>query len=298
MLLYGPDAGWCASAPTQLARSVCPDLKDPFRVADLSAAALAADPARLADEAAQLSLIGGRRVVRVRDAGDRARAIVRRFLATASGDALIVVEAGDLPQPLGVAPRLREAATAARDRLLPRQRRATSPAVIRETFAAHRVTASAATPAQFLVEHLGGDRLLTRSELEKLALYAGDGGADRARRCAARRSATAPRSSSTTRSWPPPRATRPGVDRALARVFQEGESPVIDRSRALLRHLQRLHVLAARLAAGDSDRRGDPRRPPADLLQAGGQLPPPARAVERGAAAGRSSTASPRPSST
>ena len=39
------------------------------------------------------------------------------------------------------------------------------------------------------------------------------------------------------------------VERVLGRVLQEGESPV-SIVRALLRHLQRLHVLAARVAAG------------------------------------------------
>jgi DNA polymerase-3 subunit delta len=41
------------------------------------------------------------------------------------------------------------------------------------------------------------------------------------------------------------------LERALARVFQEGESPV-SVIRALLRHLQRLHVLSARIAGGGS----------------------------------------------
>src|SRR2546430_17712808 len=41
------------------------------------------------------------------------------------------------------------------------------------------------------------------------------------------------------------------LDRALSRVFQEGESPVTV-IRALLRHLQRLHLLAARIAGGGS----------------------------------------------
>jgi DNA polymerase III subunit delta len=39
------------------------------------------------------------------------------------------------------------------------------------------------------------------------------------------------------------------LDRALARVFQEGEAPVTV-IRAVQRHLQRLHLLSARVAAG------------------------------------------------
>jgi DNA polymerase III subunit delta len=40
------------------------------------------------------------------------------------------------------------------------------------------------------------------------------------------------------------------LERALGRVFQEGETPVTV-IRALLRHLHRLHLLAARVNAGE-----------------------------------------------
>src|SRR5258707_11498945 len=61
VLLYGPDEGLVRERAGIIGRTVCPDLNDPFRGADLSAATVAADPARLADEAAQLSLTGGQR---------------------------------------------------------------------------------------------------------------------------------------------------------------------------------------------------------------------------------------------
>src|SRR5258708_11090953 len=70
VLLYGPDEGLVRERAGIIGRTVCPDLNDPFRVADLSAATVAADPARLADEAAQLSLTAGRPVVRLRGPPD------------------------------------------------------------------------------------------------------------------------------------------------------------------------------------------------------------------------------------
>ena len=104
VLLYGPDEGLVRERAELVARSVCPDLKDPFRVADLTAAGLAADPARLADEAAQLSLAGGRRVVRVLGAGDALAKLFSGFLESTPGDALVVVEAGgQYMQPVQVA---------------------------------------------------------------------------------------------------------------------------------------------------------------------------------------------------
>src|SRR5437764_15481149 len=59
-LVYGPDQGMVRERATALAKSVVSDLNDPFRVSELDEATLDADPARLWDEAAALSMIGGR----------------------------------------------------------------------------------------------------------------------------------------------------------------------------------------------------------------------------------------------
>jgi len=248
VLLYGPDAGLIRERADTLARGVCPDLKDPFRVADLNAAALAADPARLADEAAQMSLIGGRRVIRVRDGADRLAGLFAGFFGDAPGDGFIVVEATDL------------AASSALRRVFDNAPHATAigcypdtprdrAALIRDSLRAHRITASGEA-MQYLVEHLGSDRLLTRAELEKLALYAGDGGRVELD--------DVPLSIGDTAALAMDDAVMAAaegdtakVDRVLDRIFQEGLSPV-SVVRAMLRHLHRLHVLAVRVAAGAS----------------------------------------------
>jgi DNA polymerase III subunit delta len=248
VLFYGPDAGLVRERAETLARAVCPDLRDPFRVAELSGSMLASDPARLADEAAQISLMGGRRVVRVREAGDTLATLFGRFLTDLPGDALVVAEAGDLPGRSTLRRVFDEAAGAAAIGCYPDSARDLT-AVIRETFAAHRIAAGRDV-VEFLVEHLGGDRLLTRAELEKLALYAGEGGRlelEEARAVIADAAALSLDDAVLAAADGDPTA----LDRALARVFQEGDSPV-SVIRALLRHLQRLHALAARVAAGGS----------------------------------------------
>ena len=106
-MLYGPDEGLVRERADTVARSVCPDLNDPFRVADLTAAVLAADPARLADEAAQLSLIGGRRVVRVRGAGDALAKLFAEFLASHARRRADRRRGRRPAVALGAAPRLR-----------------------------------------------------------------------------------------------------------------------------------------------------------------------------------------------
>jgi len=246
VLLYGPDIGLVRERADILARTVCPDLKDPFRVADLSGSALATDPTRLADEAAQMSLIGGRRVIRVHDAADRLTGLFAGFLDAGAGDGFIVAEAGDLP---GSSTLRRVFDTSSRAAAIgcyldtPRDRAA----VVRDTLRAYRITASGEA-IQYLIEHLGSDRLLTRAELEKLALYVGEGGhveLDDVRLSIGDSSALATDDAIMAAA----EGNVAKLDRVLDRVFQEGESPV-SVVRAMLRHLHRLHVLAARLAAG------------------------------------------------
>ena len=251
VLLYGPDGGLARERAETVARTVCPDLRDPFRVADLAAATLAGDPERLADEAAQMSLIGERRVIRVRDAGDGLAPLFARFLVDAAGsrgDSLVVAEAGDLPARSALRRAFDESPLAAAIGCYPDSAHDLAQ-VIREAFAAHRIGASR-DAIDFLVEHLGGDRLLTRAELEKLTLYAGDCGhvgLDEARAVVADSAALSLDDAILAAA----EGDGAALDRALARVFQEGESPV-SVIRALLRHLQRLHLLAAQIAGGRS----------------------------------------------
>jgi DNA polymerase-3 subunit delta len=248
VLFYGPDAGLVRERADNLARTVCADLADPFRVADLNGAALAADPARLADETAQLSLVGGRRVVRVRAAGDALARLFAGFLAEMPGEALVVAEAAELSSSSA----LRRAFEAAQHGAAigcypdaPRDRAA----VIRESLSAHRVSASR-DATQYLVDHLGEDRLVTRSELDKLALYVGDGGRVELEDAVLSVGDTAGLDLDDA-IMAAAEGDTARLERVLDRVFQEGESPVTI-VRAMLRHLQRLHAMAARVGAGGS----------------------------------------------
>ena len=65
VVIYGNDDGLIAERATQLAKTVCEDLKDPFRVVDIAGEALKADPARLADEFGAMSLMGDRKSTRL-----------------------------------------------------------------------------------------------------------------------------------------------------------------------------------------------------------------------------------------
>ncbi|HXC30014.1 MAG TPA: DNA polymerase III subunit delta [Stellaceae bacterium] len=248
VLLYGPDAGLVRERADALGRTISPDLRDPFRVADLNGAALSADPARLFDEAAQISLMGGQRLVRVRDVGDAQSAVFSRFLGDPPGDGLVVVEAGDLPARGALRRLFDDAPCGVAIGCYPDGARDLAE-IIRDTLGAHQIAASR-DALEFLGAHLGGDRLLTRAELDKLTLYAGDGGRielEDAKLSIANSAALSLDDAVLAAA----EGDGPGLDRALARVFQEEESPV-SVIRAALRHMQRLHALSARTAAGES----------------------------------------------
>src|SRR4051812_33635211 len=97
-LFFGPDGGLAHERAVGLVKHVAGASDDPFRVVELPATALKDDPARLADEVAAMAFGGGRRVVWIRDAGDAlASGPLADVLADSPGDAVIVLEAGDLP---------------------------------------------------------------------------------------------------------------------------------------------------------------------------------------------------------
>jgi DNA polymerase-3 subunit delta len=249
-LIYGGDAGLVRERADRLARAIVPDLKDAFRIADLAAAALAGDPARLWDEAAAMNLVGGRRLVRVREAGDGVGALFQRFLDDLPpGDSFIVVEAAELAARSSLRRAFEGADAAVAIACYPDGRRELE-ALAREVLGAHRVTASGEAMA-YLAAHLGGDRLLSRGELEKLALYAGDGGSvglDEVRASIGDSAALDLDDIVLAAA----EGDAPQVERALARAFHEGEMPVTV-IRAAMRHFQRLNLLATRLAHGMSE---------------------------------------------
>ena len=169
-LVYGPDQGMVRERAVRLAKSVVPDLNDPFRVAELDEATLDSDPARLWDEAAALSMIGGRRVVRVHVAGNGLAKDFERFLSDPKGDALIVVEAGELTKSAALRRVFEEADNAAAIACYPDSARDLEE-VVRSALKGFGLGIEP-DALDYAVSRLGSDRGVTRVELEKLALYA------------------------------------------------------------------------------------------------------------------------------
>lgn len=248
MLIYGPDGGLIRERADALARRIVDDLDDPFRVAELDPAMLKDDPARLADEAAALAMTGGRRVVRLRPASDQQAAVIASFLADPLGDALILVEAGELPARSKLRKTFESSKIAAALPCYPDEG-GNLGRIIEQTASALGLTCEPAA-LRYLVSTLGGDRLMTRSEIEKLALYMGD----ETRITLAHAEACIGDSSILTLDGIAMAAAGgdlAAVERGLARAYLEG-AVAVSVLRAAMRHLQRLHLLAGAREQGDS----------------------------------------------
>ena len=247
-LVYGPDQGLVRERAETLVRHVAGDLDDPFRVVELTAVAVANDPARLADEAAALSFSGGLQVVWVRAAGDGLAKVFEGFLAHAHGDAQVVVEAGNLGNRSSLRRVFERAGNAAALACYlddePGLR-----GIIKESLAGHGLTASPDALA-YLTENLGADRQVTRNELEKLALYKGGPGTVSLEDAAASVGDSAATSYDAV-AYAAAGGDQAGLDRALTRAFTEGLHAV-GLLRAVARHLRRLHLAIALAARGRS----------------------------------------------
>ena len=248
VLLYGPDAGLIRERSQTVVGTVVEEVSDPFRVAELEAVQLRVEPARLWDEVAALALGGGRRVVRIREAGDGTASLLKEFLAGALGDALVVVEAGELGTRSSLR-RVFEESDAGASVPCYQDEGVALDDVLRETLASEEISLSAEARA-FLREHLGADRLVTRQELGKLALYVGAGARAELDDVAAVIGDSG-RQSVEDVVYAAADGQYAELEQALSRAYLDGTSPVT-LLRAVARHMQRLLSVNAGIARGET----------------------------------------------
>lgn len=242
LLVFGANEGLVRERAAAAAQAIVEDPKDPFRVADLDAAGLLADPARLADEAAAISMTGGRRLVKVGRAGDRHAALFREFLAAPPGDGFVLVTADELARSSSLRKAFEEAPNAAAVEC-GYDSAETLDSLIDQVLGGAGLTVSEDARLH-LRANLGGDRMISRQELDKLVLYKmGDDPvvtAEDARACVGDSSAEAFDAVGSAAA----RGDMKALIAALAKAEETGESPV-GLLRLTARRMQRLHLVAS-----------------------------------------------------
>jgi DNA polymerase III subunit delta len=241
VLFFGDDAGLIRQRAEAMTRAVAGALDDPFRVAELDRE----DLAHLQDEAATLSLTGGRRVVRLREVTDVAATTAAQAVLAGRAPGLVVIEAPGLPARSRLRTLLEAAPDGAAIACYQEDARALAE-TIRRVLEAADVQVDRAALA-WLTSQLGADRASTKAEVEKLALYAGPGTTvdlAAAMTCVGDLAGL----SLDDALFAATDGDVATTDRALELAIAEGAAPV-GVIRAGLLHLQRLH--RARLAVDD-----------------------------------------------
>lgn len=241
VLLYGDDVGLIRERASRLVRAVVGAADDPFRITEIERDGVGGIPA----EMAALSMTGGRRVVRLREAGDAAAAAVQAALA-GPGAALLVLEAPGLPTRSKLRALIERAADAVAVGCYPVEGRALEQS-IRAVLASLQVEAEDDALA-WLAGQLGADQAVTARELEKLALFVGAGGrvdVQAARACVGDLAGL----SLEDALYAATSGDAAAADRALELALAEGAAPV-QVARFGLSHIQRLQRARAAVADG------------------------------------------------
>ncbi len=175
VLIYGPDRGLVSERAKRFAAATGLPLDDPFSVVKLSAAVLDAEPGRLVDEARTVPMFAAQRLIWVLDAGAEKgfAESVKALLDTPVQDAVVLIEAGDLKKGSALRATVEAAGAAMALPCYADDARGID-RLIDEELARAGLSISL-DARQLLKSALGGDRLATRAELEKLTLYCAGG---------------------------------------------------------------------------------------------------------------------------
>ena len=179
-VIWGKDRSGVRERADTLAKAVTERPDDPFNVALLTEVDIEKGDGRLEEELSALSLIGGRRLVRVKLTGERAgpeRVAAEALTAHADGalnpDCFLIIEAGALDRTSALR-KAAEKAEACVSIPVYDDEAGDLTRLVRESLAADKVSL---TPEalQLFVARLPKERGVARQEVERLVLYIGPG---------------------------------------------------------------------------------------------------------------------------
>lgn len=248
VLLYGPDQGLVKERAESLGRSSIDDLSDPFNVIELNSASLKDDPARLTDEASALSFGGGRRFIRVRNAGDSLTKTLEAYLQGPSPGALVVVEAQELGPRSSLRILFEGHVSAAAIACYPDEGAALLKII--EQMLRDLGVFIDNDALTLLGQTMGDDRALVRREIGKLSLYVGEGNRatiEDVEACLVNSGTV----SLDQIAFSVADGKTADADNSYQKALKEGVSEVAI-LRSLQRHFQRLDWVVSQVASGNS----------------------------------------------
>lgn len=171
IVIYGPDKGLVSERAALAARKSGIALDDPFALVRLDASDVQKDAGRLIDEVNGLGLFGGSKLVWLKGAMNEKGLVdaLQSLTQTPPDQSYLIVEAGDLKKGAAlrkVAETSREVVSVACYADDERALNELIDGILQEE--GKRITPAA---RELLIANLGGDRIASRGEVRKLALY-------------------------------------------------------------------------------------------------------------------------------
>lgn len=173
VLFFGPDEGSARAHSRKLCQHFLGANFDSFNLTEISAESLSDDPARLSDELSSFSLMGGNRVVLLRNASNEVADVVKSALLSEPAPVWpLIVLAGDL-RPASKLRKLFEAdkQMAAIGCYHDDARKVTQ--ILSESLRQRNITCEQGV-IPMLAASLGNDHAITLQEIEKIDLYLGE----------------------------------------------------------------------------------------------------------------------------
>lgn len=173
LLIYGIDGGLVRERAKKATKSILQEaVNDPFAKTELTESGILADPPSLADELSAVSMMCSKRVVIIRDAGDKLSKIIEQAAGYFNKDNFLLVMADELSSKSSLRALFEKNNDCAviacyKDEMRDIQ------SVIRQKFEESGIIYERSV-LDYLAGQLGNDRYVTYQELEKLIIYAGD----------------------------------------------------------------------------------------------------------------------------
>ncbi len=171
ILVYGPDQGLVNERSKTVCKTFIDDLNDPFNVVTFTPDKILSDTSLFYDEANAQSLMGGNRLIIIKEGGDSLSPIIKDYLDSPSEQTLVVIESDNL----GPRSSLRKLCESA-------QNAAAVPCYVDDERSLSQIIRDMCAHAGYSIEQdalialssaLVGDRTIARNEIVKLLLYKG-----------------------------------------------------------------------------------------------------------------------------
>lgn len=248
VLLYGPDQGQAREYMQRIQHVLLGKNASSSQRIEIDDAKLNADITCLHDEAANFDLLGGNKLILLRNAKDKHVQAITQAIPALSAESYLVVWAGELT-PRSALRQLFEKEPRLASVPCYLDAGASLQATIRDQLGKSGVQADREV-VQYLESQLGNDRAITRQELDKLILYLGEHTLlDMHTAHSVISQNTHDETDDICYAFLPEKITT--LDQLLSRYLQSGGTPIMV-VRAFIRHIGRLMEVKHRMQEGMS----------------------------------------------